>query len=256
MKAKEYFDRCARILDQRAWKPATAPWAAWAWDVAAAEIGPAAGKLIVDLGSGTGAGVENLMRTTHGASFLGVDFSEEMTRCASEKRLGRAENIAVEFRVQRIDRLDLPPDTVGHFVSSGTFHHVRNKRAVLARLFDMLEPGGSFVNIDHFRSGDRTRAEMEKLRRMHPDEAAENDRVRQSFQWIYDQDRDHPIEFHTDPYEFCDLLRDVGFRKARVYVSLQPNFAVVTARKPARAKRAGARQEARRAVAAEPFQAR
>ena len=102
MKAKEYFDRCARILDQRAWKPATAPWAAWAWDVAAAEIGPAAGKLIVDLGSGTGAGVENLMRTTHGASFLGVDFSEEMTRCASEKRLGRAENIAVEFRVQKL----------------------------------------------------------------------------------------------------------------------------------------------------------
>ena len=69
----------------------------------------------------------------------------------------------------------------------------------------MLEPGGSFVNIDHFRSGDRTRAEMEQLRRMHPDQAAENDRVRQSFQWIYDQDRDHPIEFHTDPYEFCEL---------------------------------------------------
>ena len=176
MKTRDYFDRCARILDQRAWKPATAPWAAWAWDVAAAEIGPATGRLIVDLGSGTGAGIENLLRSTRGARFIGVDFSEEMNRCARAKQLGRAEDVSVEFRTERIDRLTLPSGSVGHFVSSGTFHHVRNKRAVFTRLLAMLEPGGSFVNIDHFRPGERYCRAMERLRRRHPAEAEENDR--------------------------------------------------------------------------------
>ena len=84
-------------------------------------------------------------------------------------------------------------------------------------------------------------AEMETLRRRNPDAAAENDRKREEFQWIYDRDLSHPREFHTDPYEFKQLLEGVGIGPAAVHVSLQPGFAVVVGRKPAAARNGNGR---------------
>jgi len=74
---------------------------------------------------------------------------------------------------------------------------------------------------------------MEELRRQNPEAAVENDRVRQQFQWIYDDDRLHPREFHMDPHDFAQLLENAGIGPATVHVSLQPGWAVVVGRKAA-----------------------
>jgi ubiquinone/menaquinone biosynthesis C-methylase UbiE len=224
MKVKEYFDALAPDLDTLAWDADTAPWAAWAWRVIRDEVGPADGSLIVDLGAGTGKTLLGLTRFARGARFVGVDFSAEMIRCARSKDYGGA---AIDFRVCRIDRLRLPPSSVDVFVSAGTFHHIKNKRVVLTQLAAMLRPGGKFINADIFKPVARYRREHEWLRQTHPEAAAEHDRVLRQFQWIYDRDRSHPREFHTDPYEFRHMLEDAGLGPARVYVSLHPTYTVV-----------------------------
>ena len=228
MRVKEFFDRLAEDFDSLVSIVDTAPWARWAWRVAEKEIGKASGCFIVDLGTGTGLTVLNLLRFTHNATFLSIDFSPNMIRKARAKNYGGA---SVEFRVQRIDQLRLPPHSVDHFVSYGTFHHIQNKVRIIRNLSTMLKPGGKFVNIDLFRPGSLYLAQMEKLRRANPAAAAENDRRREELQWIYDCDLAHPREFHVDPYQFRDLLDNAGLSPAKVHVSLQPGFAVVVGTK-------------------------
>jgi ubiquinone/menaquinone biosynthesis C-methylase UbiE len=228
MRVKEFFDQHAKDIDTLGWDADTAPWARWAWEVIEAEVGCAPARFIVDLGCATGRTIRNLTRFTPGASFLGVDFSEEMIRRARTKDYGGA---SVEFSIIRIDQLRLPPESVDVFLSFGTFHHVKNKTRVFQMLFQMLRPGGKFVNADIFEPRERYLAEMRDLRHRNPEAAAENDRIREQFQWLYDRDEAHPKEFHTDPYEFQELLESAGFRHAAVHVSLQPGFAVVAGRK-------------------------
>ena len=48
----------------------------------------------------------------------------------------------VEFLVSRTDRLKLPPASVDYFISSGTFHHIKNNPRVLRNPSAMLRPGG------------------------------------------------------------------------------------------------------------------
>jgi ubiquinone/menaquinone biosynthesis C-methylase UbiE len=231
--AKAYFDAFAPHLDKRAWSRDTAPWAAWAWSIVEQEISDTDG-LIVDLGTGTGAGILNLLRIAPKARFLGVDFSDVMIACARRKSYCTAEGgpADVAFEVCRIDRLRLPAASVDYFISAGTFHHIKNKQYVASRILKMLKLGGKFINIDHFRSGPRYRRETDALRLRHPELTAENDRVRASFQWLYDQDRQHPIEFHTDPYEFATILKRSGFVQARVHASLLADYAVVAGYAP------------------------
>lgn len=230
MRVREYFDRLAKEFDFLASPMGTAPWVQWAWRVAEKEIGEASGCFIVDLGAGTGLTVLNLLRFTRNARFLSIDFSREMIRKARTKDYGGAQ---VEFRVQRIDQLQLPLNSVDHFVSYGTFHHLQNKARVIWNLAAMLRPGGKFVNIDLFSSRGQYLAELKDLRCANPEAAAENDRKRKEFRWVYDRDLQHPREFHLDPYEFKSLLDGAGMGPARVYVSLQPGFAVVVGEKAA-----------------------
>lgn len=228
MKTKEYFDQFAAKLDCLAWNVDTAPWADWAWEIVEQEISTAERCRIVDLGTGTGSCIENLVRFTRDASFLGVDFSEEMIRRARRKKYEGAE---VEFTVCRLDKLKLPTESIDYFISSGTFHHIKNKLRVLTNLASMVKPGGKFINMDQFRPGEAYHKEMMDLRSRRPREAAANDRVREKFQWIYDQDTGHPIEFAVDPYEFRDMAERCGFDSGTVFVSLQPGFAVVSMKK-------------------------
>jgi len=230
MKVRDYFDSVARDFDDLAWDVGVAPWLDWAWRVVEKEVQHASGCLIVDLGCGTGRTILNLLRFTRDARFLGIDFSREMICKAKEKNYAGA---AVEFRVLRIDQLNLPPCSVGHFISFGTFHHIRNKVRVLQNLSRMLQPGGKFVNGDLFRVSGIYLSELQKLRRLNPEATAENDRKRRELQWVYDRDLSHPREFHTDPYQFKQLLEDAGIGAARVHVSLQPGFALVVGRKTA-----------------------
>ena len=228
MKTLDYFNDFAMKLDQRAWNANTVPWAKWAWNIVTQELGKASNALIVDLGTGTGNGIEYLLSRTENSKFIGVDFSSEMINVAKRKFKG---NERVKFVICRLDQLKFASNSIDYFISAGTFHHIKNKKKVFKIIWHALKPGGKFLNIDHFEPGTKYNDEMQKLRNSNPEAATEDDIAYERIKWIYEKDDNHPIEFHVDPYEFKDLLKNCGFSSVVVHVSYHPKYSVITALK-------------------------
>jgi SAM-dependent methyltransferase len=113
---------------------------------------PVAPSRILDLGTGDGY-VVGLLQTVHPeAELMAADFSPEMLRQARERFDGDA-------RVQVVEHdFDEPlPAAWGSFdavVSAFAIHHVvdERKRALYREVFDLLRPGGAFLNLEHVDS--------------------------------------------------------------------------------------------------------
>ena len=116
------------------------------------EVLPPHPRRVLDLGTGDGYTLGLLRGVYPGLEGVGVDFSAEM--------LGRArERFAGEDGVEIVEHdLDEPlPASLGRFdvvVSSFAIHHCvhERKRALYAEIFDLLEPGGMFANLEHVAS--------------------------------------------------------------------------------------------------------
>jgi SAM-dependent methyltransferase len=115
------------------------------------EMLPAAPRRVLDLGTGDGYTL-GLVRSVHPeAEGVGVDFSAEMLGLARERFAGDGDVVVVEHN------LDLPLPALGRFdlvVSSFAIHHCvdERKRALYGEVFDALEAGGRFLNLEHVDS--------------------------------------------------------------------------------------------------------
>ena len=115
------------------------------------EMLPAAPRRVLDLGTGDGYTL-GLVRSVHPeAEGVGVDFSAEMLGLARERFAGDGDVVVVEHN------LDLPLPPLGRFdlvVSSFAIHHCvdERKRALYGEVFDALEAGGRFLNLEHVDS--------------------------------------------------------------------------------------------------------
>jgi SAM-dependent methyltransferase len=115
------------------------------------ELLPATPRRVLDLGTGDGYTL-GLVRSVHPeAEGVGVDFSAEMLGHARERFAGDGEVEVVEHN------LDLPLPPLGGFdlvVSSFAIHHCvdERKRALYGEVFDALEAGGVFLNLEHVDS--------------------------------------------------------------------------------------------------------
>ncbi|MCZ7536876.1 MAG: class I SAM-dependent methyltransferase [Acidimicrobiia bacterium] len=110
---------------------------------------------VLDLGTGDGFALSMVLGERPGASGVGVDFQPAMLARAAE-RFDR------DDRVELIEHdLDLRlPDSLGIFdlvVSSFAIHHCSpdRQRSLYAEVYDLLEPGGMFVNLEHVASPTR-----------------------------------------------------------------------------------------------------
>jgi SAM-dependent methyltransferase len=123
-------------------------------DVLLLELVPHRVERVLDLGTGDGRLLSLLQRDRPGMTAIGIDASPLML----EKARGRfAESQRTEI-VEHDLRCRLP--AMGVFdavVSSLAIHHLEHerKRELYGEVFEMLEPGGIFVNYDHVASPTR-----------------------------------------------------------------------------------------------------
>ena len=106
----------------------------------------------LDLGAGDGALSELMLAVFPRAEAVLVDFSEPMLAGVEERLAGRG-----RWRVVRGDlsdpgwRRELPEGGYGAAVSSLAIHHLpaERKRELFAEVFELLEQGAMFVNLDY-----------------------------------------------------------------------------------------------------------
>jgi tRNA (cmo5U34)-methyltransferase len=120
-------------------------------DEALLEQVPSEARRILDLGTGDGRLIALLLEQDPGRSAVGLDSSELMLAAARERFAGDARvEICSHDLIARLPNL-------GRFdaiVSSLAIHHLEHprKRSLYAEAFELLTPGGVFVNFDHVAS--------------------------------------------------------------------------------------------------------
>jgi tRNA (cmo5U34)-methyltransferase len=110
-------------------------------------------RRFLDLGSGDGVMSELVLEVEPHAEPVLVDFSEPMLRRA-ERRMARASGPWQAIPGDLSDpgwRIGLPAGRYSAAISAFAIHHLpaARKRALFAELFELLEPGAIFVNMDY-----------------------------------------------------------------------------------------------------------
>jgi SAM-dependent methyltransferase len=123
--------------------------------VAAASAIPSSARLIVDLGTGTGALAAACLARARRARVVGIDADPGMLPLAARRLAARATLVRASF-------LRAPlPDGVDAVVASFALHHVRTRTAkgqLYRRVRLALRPRGVFVSVDCHPSIDRAAA--------------------------------------------------------------------------------------------------
>jgi tRNA (cmo5U34)-methyltransferase len=115
------------------------------------ELLPGRVERVLDLGCGDGLCLDLVVAARPGAGGVALDFSAEMLERA---RARFADDPGVE--VVEHD-LSVPLPDLGSFdvvVSGYAIHHLvdHRKQALYREVFDLLQPGGVFVNVEHVAS--------------------------------------------------------------------------------------------------------
>ena len=112
---------------------------------------PTDARRILDLGTGDGRLVGLVSRDRPRTLGVGLDVSETMLAAARER-------FADDERITLLAHdLAVPLPELGRFdvvVSSFAIHHLEHerKRSLYGEVFDLLEPGGVFANLEHVAS--------------------------------------------------------------------------------------------------------
>ena len=145
--------------------------------------------LLVDLGGGSGRFVERFLERFANASGVMIDQSEPFLAIA-ERRLARFGKRAttLQSRLQDDWQKSLPaaPQAI---VSMSAIHHLEpvEKRALYARCYEALAPGGVFINGDEFRpESDADYLAMLERWAQHMQSAISSGQIPAEFQAIFD----------------------------------------------------------------------
>jgi cyclopropane fatty-acyl-phospholipid synthase-like methyltransferase len=107
---------------------------------------------VLDLGCGDGEVMSRIVAAHPGAEGVACDFSAEMLGRARARFAGTDAVTVVEHDLDAA----LPKEwgTFDLVVSAFAIHHVvdERKRALCGEIFEMLEPGGVFCNLEHVAS--------------------------------------------------------------------------------------------------------
>lgn len=98
---------------------------------------------LLEFGCGTGSTA--LVHAPNVRSIQAIDFSGEMIRIAKEKaNTAGVENVG--FQVQSIDTLEAKENSFDAILGMSILHLLPNRQEVIAKVFNLLKPGGHFFS--------------------------------------------------------------------------------------------------------------
>lgn len=189
---------------------------------------------VLDLGCGDAILAEAIAAVYPTAQFVLLDFNDEMLRSA-EARLG-SHGAAVQYITSDYGDPDWTMNVQGPFdvvVSGYSIHHQpdERKRAIYREIFQLLSPGGIFVNVEHVASATKwvesvnDELFIDHLHRLRPNESREDVASR----FFYRPDKAANILAPVE--DQCAWLREIGYRDVDCYLKVF-ELAVFGGRKP------------------------
>ncbi len=120
------------------------------------KLGTISGGNVLDVGTEDGGFIGTLMKTLKDYdSFTGIDISEDELTKAREQFKDTPMNLIV-MNAEKMTFQDNQFDTV---CASYTIHHLENIDSVLAEMFRVLKPGGTFIIQEMYSDGEQTAAQ-------------------------------------------------------------------------------------------------
>ncbi len=179
---------------------------------------------ILDLGCGTGHGVEMILKAYPHALVTGIDFSSRMIHQARKRLVHharRVELIEADFTKLPLER------TYDAVVSAVAIHNVSDteKEKLFRRIAAALRKGGVFINGDFYRP--ETKQMREQLSGVYENFLKKNLSGAERATWL------HHVRMDDKPMALSkqfSTLRKVGFAETRL-IWLHNNEAVYAARK-------------------------
>jgi tRNA (cmo5U34)-methyltransferase len=177
----------------------------------------------LDLGAGDGGFAELVMQEHPESTCVLVDFSEPMLAAVPQALLhreGRWETVDANLAQQdwfeklpRAERFDA-------VVSRLCIHHLpdERKRELYAEVFDLLEPGGLFMNWEHVAVGGLAEGMFDEYfiaRMIEAEHERENPRPDDEVVAAYSDAHDDDILM--DPETQCRWLEEIGFEQSEIY---------------------------------------
>jgi tRNA (cmo5U34)-methyltransferase len=175
----------------------------------------------LDLGAGDGALSQLLLAIYSDAEAVLVDFSEPMLAGVEDRLAGRG-----RWRIVRGDlsapawRDGLPAGPYGAAVSSLAIHHLpaERKRALYGEIFELLEGGAMFVNLDYVSVGGPLRGLWEEqlvanALRLERERGGSRTAEELEHELCDDADEDRPDTVEDQ----VQWLRDAGFEGVEVH---------------------------------------
>jgi tRNA (cmo5U34)-methyltransferase len=184
-----------------------------------------------DLGAGDGGLAELVMDAHPESTCVLVDFSEPML-AAAEKRLasrpGRGEIVRGDLSDPAWQHGLPAGERYDAVVSRLAIHHLpdERKQALYREVFELLTPGGLFLNWEHVAAGGLAAGLFEQFfieSLLEAESQRENPRSREEVLRSYDDAHDDDIL--ADAETQCDWLRDIGFEQVDTYFKV-PELAI------------------------------
>lgn len=172
---------------------------------------------ILDLGCGDGIAAQAMIDRFSVDQVVLVDFSPPMLDLARE-RFAKTD-LAVTTIDGDLLASDWRPEVnaVGPFdlvISRYAIHHLPDERkfSLYAEIFELLQPGGWFVNLEHVRSVNaHYQAAFEGLLIDGMHQVATDDRTREDVERAFHQRQDAETNILAPVEQQCHWLREIGF---------------------------------------------
>lgn len=181
---------------------------------------------ILDLGTGNGELSIRLAIKFTKSRVIGLDVSEGMINQA-KKKVNKIGIKNIRFIVSPMEELKIK--RVDFAVSSVAFHHIKDKKVVLSKIYQILPKGGKVLIGDWFKPRKEYKKEVAELRKKNQKRANKFDKSWKQF--LQDMTKEygekHPKEYPVCPTHLKEIMNSVGFSKSRVVKCPLPNFAVV-----------------------------